>query len=63
MDENKMVSIPVDLFVRMSRAAAGADAITRLIRRESYISAETILAILGEEPLEENKNAGKPDDD
>ena len=57
------ITIPQSEYDALRAVESNAMALERLARKNKYMSIDDALVILGFEPIEEEKNVGKPDAD
>lgn len=57
------ITIPQSEYDALRAVESNAMALERLARKNKYMSIDDALVILGFEPIEEEKDAGKPDAD
>lgn len=57
------ITIPQSEYDALRAVESNALALERLARKNKYMSIDDALVILGFEPIEEEKDAGKPDAD
>mgnify|MGYP005786880623 FL=1 len=57
------ITIPQSEYDALRAVESNAMALERLARKNRYMSIDDALVILGFEPIEEEKDAGKPDAD
>lgn len=57
------ITIPQSEYDALRAVESNAMALERLARKNRYMSIDDALVILGFEPIEEEKDVGKPDDD
>lgn len=57
------ITIPQSEYDALRAVESNALALERLARKNRYMSIEDALVILGFEPIEDEKDAGKPDAD
>lgn len=63
MEDNNMVPVPRDEYAALCALQGKVYSFEAMARKNRYMSIDDALVILGFEPIEEEKDAGKPDAD
>ena len=63
MEDNNMVPVPRDEYAALCALQGKVYSFEAMARKNRYMSIDDALVILGFEPIEEEKDVGKPDAD
>lgn len=63
MEDNNMVPVPRDEYAALCALQGKVYSFEAMARKNRYMSIDDALVILGFEPIEDEKDAGKPDAD